>query len=103
AEAAAARPRIPLVPIEGAAGTKPPRAEAARTDPMVESIRIASAKADAKLYDQALADLKSTVTSNPSNASAPKAYLLIGTIYERQQRTNDAMATYVEMRSKFGS
>jgi TolA-binding protein len=29
--------------------------------------------------------------------------LLIGSIYERQQRADDAMANYVEMRSKFGS
>jgi TolA-binding protein len=58
---------------------------------------------DAKLYDQALADLKSALSSNPSSASAPNAYLLIGSIYERQQRVEDAMANYVELRSKFGS
>jgi len=58
---------------------------------------------DAKLYDQALADLKSAVTANPSSPSAASAYLLIGSIYERQQRGDDAMANYVEMRSKFGA
>ena len=89
----------------GAAGAKPsrPGAGPAGTDPTAELVRIASAKVDAKLYDQALADLKSAVTANPSSASTPNAYLLIGTIYERRQRGDDAMANYVEMRSKFGS
>jgi TolA-binding protein len=78
--------------------------DAARTpDPTAEVIRIATAKVEAKLYDQALADLKSAVGGNPAPAGAANAYLLIGAIYERQQRVDDAMANYVELRSKFGS
>jgi TolA-binding protein len=66
-------------------------------------MRIAGAKADAELYDQALADLKSSVAANPSSASLPDAYLLIGNIFERQRRPEDAMANYVELRANFAS
>ena len=74
-----------------------------RNDPAAEEVRVASAKIDATLYDQALADLKSTLTRHPGSASTPNAYLLIGSIYERQARPDDAMASYVELRSKFGT
>ena len=106
---AAATPPLTLAPllppVAEAVATKParPTPEAARTDPAVEAVRVASAKVDAKLYDQALTDLKATVAANPSSASTPNAYLLIGTIYERQQHPDDAMATYVELRSKFAA
>ena len=106
---AAATPPLALAPLlppaAEAVATKParPTPEAARTDPAVEAVRVASAKVDAKLYDQALTDLKATVAANPTSASAPSAYLLIGTVYERQQHPDDAMATYVELRSKFAS
>ena len=75
----------------------------ARVDPVADAIRIAGPKADAELYDQALADLKSSVAANPSSARAPDAYLLIGHIFERQRRLEDAMANYVEMRTNFRS
>ena len=56
---------------------------------------------DAKLYDQALADLKSTIGRNHSSATTSDAYVLMGTVYERQGRVDDAMASLVELRSKF--
>ena len=74
-----------------------------RVDPVVEAIRIAGAKADAELYDQALADLKSSLAANASSANAPVAYLLMGNILERQRRVEDAMANYVELRANFGA
>jgi tetratricopeptide (TPR) repeat protein len=109
APVASAAGRTPSTPPAGTtdegAAAKPARGkETPRTpDATAEAIRIASAKADAKLFDQAIGDLKSVLGSNPSSASAARAYLLIGSIYERQQRADDAMANYVEMRSKFGS
>jgi len=73
----------------------------ARGDASTDAIRIARAKMDAHLYDQALADLKGLVERDPTNANAAGAYLLIGTIHEHEQRPQDAMATYVELKSKF--
>ena len=46
-------------------------------------LRAARAKLDAKLYDQALTDLKA-ITANAASTNAAEAQLLVGTIYERQ-------------------
>jgi len=86
-------------PSAAASATPEPTA----ADPAIEELRVARAKIDSKLYDQALADLKGVVSRHPSSASAPTAYLLMGTIFEQQSRLDDAMATYVEMRSRFGN
>ncbi len=72
-------------------------------DPMVEELRVARAKFDTRLYDQALADITAALSRNASSRSAPAAYLLIGAIYQQQGRAEDAMANYVELRSKFPS
>ena len=66
-------------------------------------MRIARAKVDAKLYDQALGDLKAIVERQPLSPSLPAVYLLTASIYEQQGRADDAMATYVELRNKFPS
>ena len=63
-------------------------------------IRTARAKIDARLYDQALIDLKA-IASNAANASAPEAQLLIGTIYERQGQPDNALAAYIELRTRY--
>jgi len=65
-------------------------------------LRAARAKFDARLYDQALADLR-PIAANAASASAPEAQLLIGTIYERQGLADDAMAAYIELKSRYPS
>jgi outer membrane protein assembly factor BamD (BamD/ComL family) len=72
-------------------------------DPAAALFKTAQAKVDAQLLDQALEDLKKTVASYASSATAPAAQLLIGQIYERQNRPDDAQAAYVELRSHYGS
>jgi TolA-binding protein len=69
---------------------------------LAESIKIARAKADAKLFDQAVADLRAGLAASPSSPSAPSAHLLLGNILQRQGRPEDAMAAYVELRSRHG-
>jgi TolA-binding protein len=64
-------------------------------------LRSARAKFDAKLYDQALADLRTITDSAGTNAA--DAQLLIGTIYERQGRPDDALAAYIELKSRYAS
>ncbi|MFN7982654.1 MAG: protein kinase [Vicinamibacterales bacterium] len=90
-------------PATPAAPAAPAAAPAATVDPAIDEIRVARAKAESKLYDQALADLKAVVAKHPTSASIPSAYLLMGSIYEQQSRVDDAMANYVEMRSRFGN
>jgi TolA-binding protein len=85
-----------------AEGSNPSAVERARkSDAGKEQLQLARAKFDASLYDQALTDLKAIVSENPSGPNAPAAYLLIGAVYERQNRPDDASATYVELRSRY--
>jgi TolA-binding protein len=72
-------------------------------DPAAALFKTAQAKVDAQLLDQALDDLKKAVASYASSATAPAAQLLIGQIYERQNRPDDAQAAYVELRSHYGN
>ena len=72
APSAAARPVTPS-----------PAAEVATVDPVVEELRVARAKMDSKLYDQALADVKTAITRHPASPSLPTAYLLMGSVYEQ--------------------
>jgi tetratricopeptide (TPR) repeat protein len=83
-----------------------PAARAARAsadDGASDDLRVARAKMDAHLDDQALSDLKAIQTRTTAGASASAAYLMAGTIYERQGRVDDAMTAYVELRAKFGT
>ena len=66
-------------------------------------IRVATAKYEARLYDQALADTKAIISQGSSPATMADAYLLMGAIYTRQEHPNEAMAAYVELRSRFGT
>ena len=94
---------VPLATTAAPSAGTPVTAPAApASDPLVESIKIARAKADAKLYDQAVADLKAGLAASPSSPSAPGAHLLLGSILQRQGRLEDAMAAYVELRSRHG-
>jgi tetratricopeptide (TPR) repeat protein len=65
-----------------------------------EALRSAHAKFEARLYDQALADAKEIVTRSSSAGTVANAYLLIGAIHTRQQRLDEAMGAYVELRSR---
>jgi serine/threonine protein kinase len=97
--AVATRPRSGT-PTEGTPGADK---TAVGVDTSLESgLRAARAKFDAHLYDQALADLKS-IASNASSLSAPEAQLLIGTIYERQGLADNALAAYIELKSRYPS
>jgi serine/threonine protein kinase len=80
---------------------RPPDAPAeTRVDPALDKIRDARAKADAKLYDQALVDAQTVVRDYASSSAVGDAYLLIGQIQEAQKKLDDAMATYVELRNR---
>ena len=109
AQAAAPRAAAPSPPAPSVQAS--PQVEASRTaagngrrtDPGPDDLRVARAKFEAGLYDQAIADLKGIVARSPSSPNAPAAQLLIGTIYERQNRADDASAAYVELRTKYAS
>jgi len=97
--AAAARPRS-ATPAEVTANAD--KTAGAANTAGESGVRAARAKFDARLYDQALADLK-PIASIAGSASAPEAQLLIGTIYERQGLADDALAAYIELKSRYPS
>jgi TolA-binding protein len=63
-------------------------------------LKVAEAKYNNRLFDQALADLGTITTEHTTTPAAPAAYLLIARIREQQSRPDDAMAAYVEVRSR---
>jgi serine/threonine protein kinase len=73
------------------------------TDELKDTVRVARAKFDAKLYDQTVTDLTTAMPRYPTSPSAPSAYLLLARTYDQQRRPEDAMASYVELRSKFSN
>jgi TolA-binding protein len=77
----------------------PTNAANANTD----ALKAARAKADAKLWDQALADVKAILARNPPANVASSALLLMGTIHVGQERPDEAMAAYIELRSRYGN
>jgi serine/threonine protein kinase/TolA-binding protein len=97
AVASAATAKAPSDVEAATAVGRPARA----VDPVAEQLRVARAKLDAKLYDQALADLKNAIGQSPTSASAPAAQLLLANVYDRQGHVADALAAYVELRSKY--
>jgi TolA-binding protein/predicted Ser/Thr protein kinase len=101
-EARPAAPASTPAALPASAGTAPV-VTTRIPDQAAEELRIARAKVDAQLYDQALADLETTVARYPTSASAPAAYLLMGSIHARQGQTEQAMAAYVELRSRYAS
>jgi len=84
-------------------GTVENAAVAPGADELKDTVRVARAKFDAKLYDQAVSDLTTAMPRYPTSPSAPSAYLLLARSYDQQRRSEDAMAAYVELRSKFST
>jgi serine/threonine protein kinase/TolA-binding protein len=81
-------------------GTPPARSSPKSADTGATMLEVARAKYDTRLYDQALADLRTITTTHRASAATPAAYLLMGQIHEQQSRPDDAMAAYVELRSR---
>ena len=90
---------IPVPPASAAS----PTASLSTVDPTVEAVRVARAKFDAKLFDQALVDANAAIAKSPASPSVSDAHLLIGKIYELRGRSEDAMAAFVELRTKHPS
>jgi len=106
----AAKPAAPKPAATAPAATPAPAAIAPAVeetrkgdDAAATLLKTAQAKIDARLLDQALEDLKKTVATYGTSATAPAAQLLIGQVYEKQNRPDDAQAAYVELRSHYGS
>ena len=96
-----AKSNNPALPAANAPGAAEAATEATGADELKDTVKVARAKFDAKLYDQAVSDLTAAMPRYPTSPSAPSAYLLLARTYDQQRRSEDAMASYVEVRSKF--
>ena len=82
--------------------TPPPVAEAPAAPPANAAwaegeLRVAQAKLDAKLYDQALTTLHGVAAKDSVGEAATQARFLMASIYERQSKIEDAMAAYLDI------
>jgi serine/threonine protein kinase/TolA-binding protein len=105
------RPRVPAAavppaptraPLEGGAIVPVlPRASPQRVDPGRLLLTAARSKYDAKLLDQARADVQVLLRDHPSSTAAPGAWLLSARIDADQGRLDEAIAALSQLRSRF--
>jgi outer membrane protein assembly factor BamD (BamD/ComL family)/predicted Ser/Thr protein kinase len=87
--------------VEEAIAPELPASSPVRTDPGIALLSVAQAKAAAKLFDQAATDLQAIVRDHPSSDAAPAALITLAGIRQQQARAEDALAAYVEVRSRY--
>ena len=68
---------------------------------MQEAVAVANGQIAAKQYDEALTNLQGALGRKPGSPSAPQANLLVARIYDRQRRTEAAMAAYVAVKDRY--
>ena len=66
-----------------------------------QELRIARAKVDAKLFEQALVTLQGIAAKEGAGEAATEAYFLMASVHERQGRIEDAMATHLEFAHRY--
>jgi serine/threonine protein kinase/outer membrane protein assembly factor BamD (BamD/ComL family) len=93
---AAARP----TPPPAAAPTAAPR-PAAEPDPVGKAVEAALPAMERGQFDAALTDLQSALGKRPTSPNAAQARLLIARIYDRQGRTDAALAAYADLRTTY--
>jgi len=95
----------PAPPSVAAAGTTPPAAAAPRSaaepDPVGKAVEAALPAIENGQFDAALTDLQSALGKRPTSPNAAHARLLIGRIYDRQGRTDAALAAYADLRTTY--
>ncbi len=98
---ASAEPEAPA-PADSRART-PSRAPAGPAgDTAARDLEVARSKVEANLHDQALEDLQAIIDQHPDGDAALEAHFLKATVFQRQRQLAEAMATYVEIRGRFG-
>ena len=99
----------PAPPSVAAARTTPPPAAAptaaprpaAEPDPVGKAVEAARPAMESGQFDAALTDLQSALGKRPTSPNAALARLLIARIYDRQGRTDAALAAYVDLRTTY--
>jgi TolA-binding protein len=105
----AATVRTPPAPASVASARTPPPAAAptpaprpaAEPDPVAKAIQAVLPAMGATQFDAALTGLQSALGERPTSPNAAQARLLIARIYDRQGRTDAAMAAYADLRATY--
>ncbi len=98
---AAATPRQPPARPAPAAARPAATPEPAVAEVEREDLRVASDKFAAGLFGPALADLERFVADHPDSNLLPEAYWLTALVHREEGRTEQALATLVEIGSRF--
>jgi TolA-binding protein/predicted Ser/Thr protein kinase len=110
ANSAAAKPAAgktagPSTAVKPAPAPPPPpppaHPAAPAVDPAIRELEVARDQFAAKLTDPALATLEGLISDNPKSPVVPDAYLLTAEIKHATHQDEEAMATYVEVRTRF--
>jgi len=95
----------PALPSVAAARPTPPAAAAPRSaaepDPVGKAVEAALPAIENGQFDAALTDLQSALGKRPTSPNAAHARLLIARIYDRQGRTDAALAAYADLRTTY--
>ncbi|MFN8059823.1 MAG: protein kinase [Vicinamibacterales bacterium] len=68
---------------------------------LTSELRLVDEKLNARLFDQALADLRAMAGRAPGNASVLGAYLKLADAHAKQSHEAEAVATYLEVATRF--
>jgi outer membrane protein assembly factor BamD (BamD/ComL family)/predicted Ser/Thr protein kinase len=96
--AAKADASAPPVPRPAAPAVKPAVAE---LDPVAQAVDTAGTQLNDGQYDQAVSTLQGALAQKPDSRSAPDAYLMIATAYERQRRVESAITAFTEVKNRY--
>jgi len=97
---AAAAPTVPA-PTPALAAPAPKAVPAAEPDPVSKAVEAALPAMERGQFDAALTDLQSALGQRPTSPNASQARLLIARIYDRQRRTDAALAAYADLRATY--
>ena len=80
------------------AAVKPAVAE---LDPVAHAVDTAATQLKDGQYDQAVSTLQGALVQKPDSRSAPEAYLMIATVYEKQRRVESAITAFTEVKNRY--
>ena len=89
-----------MAPESSAASTPLPR-RAAEPDPVATALEATLPALGRGQFDAALTSLQSALGERPTSPNAAQARLLIARIYDRQGRTDAALAAYGDLRTTY--
>lgn len=100
--ATGAKPK-PTGPLEKAPALPTASPTTTREQQAATMFDVAKAKVAENLFEQALNDLRQIVVDYPATRTAAEAAFLAGELYEKMNRPDEAMGSYLEFEKRFGN